>query len=303
MELTIGLWGMPAWLGGDFAGIAKLAALADGKGVDRLDLPDHLLMSENLEAYPYAHVPPAANRAYFYEPLTMLAALAAVTTRMRLASGILIAPLRSAAFLAKQAATLDLIANGRLDLGIGVGWQKEEYDASGVPWEGRFGFMDEQVRACKELWRNAPASFEGKRIRFDRLCALPFPVQSGGIPIWFGLAPTERNFARIAELGEGWMASPIEDDPVKFGACVRSLRDAFAARGRDPAGLKAQAKPRVVKKPDGRPDIDATLAQFAAFAAAGATSLYMAVHYLCPDVEDYEAVLDRLIAARDAVGG
>jgi probable F420-dependent oxidoreductase len=301
VELTIGLWGMKPWLAGDFAGIARMAALADRKGVDRLDVPDHLLMSENLEAYPYAKVPPAANRANFYEPLTLLAALAGLTTRIRLATGVLIAPLRPAVFLAKQAATLDLIAKGRLDLGIGVGWQKEEYDAAGIPWEGRFGLMDEQIRACLALWTSAPAAFEGKRIRFDRVYGLPFPVQPGGIPIWFGVAPTERNFARIADLGVGWMASPLEDQPATFESHVRALRAAFQARGRDPAEARAQAKPRAVRSPDGTTDIAATLAQFPAFAAAGATSLYMAVHYLDPNERAYEATLDRLIAARDAI--
>jgi probable F420-dependent oxidoreductase len=301
VELTIGLWGMPAWLEGDFPGIAGMAALADRKGVDRLDTPDHLLMSETLDAYPYAKVPPSAARAYFYEPLTLLAALASITTRIRLATGIMIAPLRPAPLLAKQAATLDLVARGRFDLGIGVGWQQEEFQAAGIAWEDRFSLMDEQIRACRALWTTAPASFEGPRIRFDKVYALPFPVQEGGIPIWYGVAPTPRNFSRIAALGVGWMASPKEDDPVKFKADVQALRAAFAAEGRDPADARAQAKPRAVRQPDGTTDIDATLALFPAFAEAGATSLYMAIHYLSPDPDDYERNLDRLIAARDAL--
>jgi alkanesulfonate monooxygenase SsuD/methylene tetrahydromethanopterin reductase-like flavin-dependent oxidoreductase (luciferase family) len=193
---------------------------------------------------------------------------------------------------------LDLISGGRLDLGIGVGWQKEEYDASLVPWDGRFGHMDEQVRACKEFWRNAPASFHGDRINFDTLYSLPFPVQAGGIPIWYGVAPTERNFARIAELGDGWMPSPKEDQPAKFKEHVDALRAAFLARGRDPGSVKVQAKPRILRRPDGTPDIDATLAQYPAFAEAGATAIYVAVHNMCQSPEDYDSILDRLISVK-----
>ena len=297
-EVTIGLWGMPAWRAGDFAAIAEMAALAERKGIDRLDVPDHLLMSENLEVYPYADVPPAAARENFYEPLTILAALADRTSRIRLSTGILISPLRSAVFLAKQAATLDVISNGRLDLGIGVGWQKEEFDASGVPWEGRYAYMDEQVLACKQLWSQSPASFSGKRIAFERVYSMPLTVQAGGIPIWYGLAPTDRNFGRIAELGDGWMPSPLEHDADKLKTHIQALRAAFTARGRDPDSVKVQAKPRVIRDTNGAPDIEATLAQFDAFAAAGVTSLYMATHYLCSDKSDYEKVLERIVAHR-----
>jgi probable F420-dependent oxidoreductase len=292
---------MPAWLEGDFAGIADLLVSAESKGFDRLDMPDHLLMSENIEVYPYAKVPPAAYRAHFYEPLTILAALAAVTSRIRLATGILIAPLRPAVLLAKQAATMDMISGGRLDLGLGVGWQKEEYDACGVPWEGRFGYMDEQVKACRALWQNAPAHFAGKHVNFDTVYALPFPLQKPGIPIWYGVAPTARNFARMAEMDAGWMPSPKEDNPEQLAEHVKNLRNAFARSGRDPATVKVQAKPRTRHHPDGTPDVAATLAQYAAFAQAGATTIYVTAHYLCADPKDYETILDRVIAVRQAI--
>jgi len=185
VELTIGLWGMPAWLEGDFAGIVDLLVTAESKGFDRLDLPDHLLMSENIEIYPYAKVPPPVYRAHFYDPLTILAALAAVTSHIRLATGLLIAPLRSAVLLAKQAATIDVTSNGRLDLGLGVGWQKEEYDACGVSWEGRFGYMDEQVKCARPFCRQTC------QIRYRLRIAFSTPKTSHPDLVWRAADGTE----------------------------------------------------------------------------------------------------------------
>ena len=166
-------------------------------------------------------------------------------------TGILISALRPAALLAKQLSTLDQLSNGRLDIGVGTGWQKEEYDAVGLPWEGRFGRLEEQVAAMQVLWRDAPASFHGKYENFDRIYCRPAPMQPDGVPIWFGLAPSEANIARIARVGTGWM--PMEQDPEKLRAPIAEIRSAFARAGRDPAGLKVRAGMQVVMDGD-RPD-------------------------------------------------
>ena len=117
----------------------------------------------------------------------MLAVLAGVTQRIRLSTGVVIAPLRSAVLLAKQLATLDVMSRGRVSIGLGVGWQKEEYDASGVPWEGRYTRLIEQLRVCRLLWSEAPASFRGETVSFEKIHAYPRPLQPGGVPIWLGL--------------------------------------------------------------------------------------------------------------------
>ena len=87
-------------------------------------------------------------------------------------------------------ATLDVVSNGRVDLGVGVGWQPEEFAACGVPFEERWSRLDDGLRACRALWGEAPASFTSKSVSFERIWSLPRPVQPNGIPIWFGVAPS-----------------------------------------------------------------------------------------------------------------
>jgi len=241
VKVAIGFWGLPEWTRGDLPAILDMARTAEHAGIDMLCAGDHLALSpEGLANYPYGKFRASIDEP-FYEPLTMLAAIAGATSRMRLGTTILLAPLRPALFLAKQAATLDVISGGRLDLGVGVGWQKEEFDAAGAPWEGRFGYMDEQVRACRTLWSEAPASFHGKWVSFDRLHARPFPVQPGGVPIWFGLPPTDRNLRRVAELGNGWL--PMEPDAKVLAGHIADLRARLAALGRDPLSVRIMARP------------------------------------------------------------
>jgi alkanesulfonate monooxygenase SsuD/methylene tetrahydromethanopterin reductase-like flavin-dependent oxidoreductase (luciferase family) len=113
--------------------------------------------------------------------------------------------------LAKQLATLDVMSRGRLSIGLGVGWQKEEYEAAGVPWEGRYTRFMEQLRVCRLLWSEAPATFHGRTVDFQKIHAFPRPVQHGGVPIWLGVSPSDLNIARMAEHADGWI--PMEQDP------------------------------------------------------------------------------------------
>ena len=166
-------------------------------------------MGENVQNYPYGRFPAPLDYPWF-EPLTVLAVLAGVTERIRLSSGIVIAPLRPAVLLAKQIATLDVMSRGRVSIGLGVGWQKEEYDAAGIPWEGRNTRFFEQIEVCRLLWSEAPAAFHGKTVNFDKIYSYPRPVQAR-VPIWLGIAPTERNIERMAKVADGWI--PMEQDP------------------------------------------------------------------------------------------
>src|SRR5207237_1783610 len=112
-------------------------------------------------------------RRAWLEPLTLLTAVAAITSTIRLATGILIAPLRPAVLLAKTAATLDVLSGGRLELGVGTGWQQEEFEALGVSYEDRWQRTDDAIAACRVLWRDLPSTFESSTLSFHGFFCAP----------------------------------------------------------------------------------------------------------------------------------
>ncbi|HLG86737.1 MAG TPA: TIGR03619 family F420-dependent LLM class oxidoreductase [Alphaproteobacteria bacterium] len=295
VKVALGTWGLQKWFDGDFAPVIDLMRLADEKGIDQVSITDHVVMGEHVEKYPYG---PFYNPLDFpwYEPISVPSAIAGVTKDIRLSTGILIAPLRPAVLLAKQLATLDVISRGRVDIGLGLGWQKEEYEAAGVPWEGRYARLEEQVRVCKLLWSQAPASFAGSSVGFDRIHAYPRPVQSGGIPIWFGLAPTEKNFTRIAQLGDGWL--PMENDAEKLAPHIDNLRSAFRSIGRDPGKIAVRAVAPYVFRDDGKADLDRTLVKIPAMIQAGVTIVEFHPAWFTDGVRGFETILDAMTSIK-----
>jgi probable F420-dependent oxidoreductase len=269
LRISLGVWGLENLYGGDPRGMIEIAQRAEAAGIDQINLTDHVVMSARTDRYPFGAFPVPPEYPWF-EPLTLLAAIAGATSRIRLGTGVLIAPLRSAVLLAKIAATLDVMSGGRLDLGVGTGWQREEYEASGVPFEGRMARMDDQLRACRTLWSQAPASFRSQTVSFEGIWSNPRPLQSP-LPLWFGLAPTEANARRIAELGQGWL--PIYADPAFIRQGVDLLRRAFEKARRDPAELRVRALTPVGFDRDGVGDLDGALAGIDAARAAGATDI------------------------------
>ncbi len=294
VKISIGLLGIERLIGGDFANVVDVARQAEDAGIDMLSITDHVVMGEHLEKYPYGAFPLPLDYPWF-EPMVVLASIASATKTIRLSTGVLISPLRPAVLLAKQLATLDVMSHGRVTIGLGIGWQKEEYDASGLPWETRYKQFDEQIAVCKLLWSEAPASFHGTTVNFDKIHAFPRPVQPDGIPLWFGLAPTEKNFARIAEYGDGWI--PMERDPVVLAGHIKVLRDAFAARGRNPM----DAKIRVGIRPAAGSDLDAVLASSKAVVEAGADVLEFIVSAWCKTGAELPAFFAKLAAWRDSL--
>jgi probable F420-dependent oxidoreductase len=237
MKIGVQVYKLPEWFGGDIRGVIDFARQVDEIGVHSISVVDHVIMGEDVSGYPYGKLRGALDYPRF-EPMTHLAAIAAVTKRVRLTSGIVIAPLRSAPLFAKELATLDHLSGGRVDIGLGVGWQKTEYDASLIPWERRFSRMMDQLRACKALWTECPATYKGEFYAFDRVYSMPFPVQPGGIPLWFGFALNERNIERIAELGDGWL--PAERRPEVLAGEIGQIKAAMEKRGRDPSKLQVR---------------------------------------------------------------
>lgn len=291
MRVAVGLFGYQNFFGGDIAKAVDFARIAEAEGIDLVSITDHVVMGPRTDRYPYGPFPVGPEWPW-PEPMVVLSAIAATTTRIRLSMSVLIAPLRSAVLLAKQAATLDAISGGRLDLGVGVGWQEEEYAASGIPFEKRLSRMTDQLRACRALWSRQPASFDSPTVRFRDIVQLPAPVQPGGVPLWFGIAAKPRNCERIAELGAGWV--PISVDPGAIAPGVAKLREAFRAAGRDPGELGVRAGVRPIFASDGRGDLEATLAQVPAMAGAGVTCIEMQPSAFCRERADLVPFLRRI---------
>jgi len=290
--ICIGMYGLNEWFGGDFRPVIDLIAIADQKGVDQVNVPDHVVMGEATDKYPYGKFVTPPDYPWI-EPLTLLSAAATATSRIRLSTGIIIAPLRPAAVLAKQVATLDMLSRGRLDLGVGVGWQKEEYLACGLSFETRYALLDEQMRACRLLWSEAPASFAGRFVNFDRIYSKPFPSQPR-VPVLLGLAPTAKNAVRVAEYADGWL--PLRETVAEVRAGVATLREAFRRRGREPTELQVRAVPQFDFRSDGRADLRATLAQIPALLEAGATAVELYACMFCSNRGEFEEFCEQLVA-------
>lgn len=234
------------------------AKAAEAAGFSQYVVTDHVVMGECTDAYPYGAWPTPLDFPW-WEPMTVLAAIAAATHRIELTQGILIAPLRSAVLLAKQAATLDRLSGGRLALGLGTGWQREEYAASGLNFADRRGFFIEQLRAMKCLWTQRCASFTGEHIRFEQVYSSPRPTRPTGVPIHVGMAPSAANLPWMAELADGWL--PIETEPARYAPDISRIKAALEKQRRDPAAFCVRAKLPTVAGLDGLPCLRATLAR------------------------------------------
>jgi probable F420-dependent oxidoreductase len=292
-KIAIGLYDLHKWFGGDIAAVGQVVGLAEKKGIDQVIIGDHVSMGADRSAYPFGAFTPPLDYPWF-EPITLMAALANATRCIRLSMSILISPLRPAVLLAKQLATLDVLSNGRVDAGLGVGWQRLEYEAQGVPFEKRGAILEEQVQACRELWRAAPASFHGAHVSFDGVYSYPQPVQPNGIPIWLGCAPSDRWVLRIAEHCDGWV--PLGLSSERIAVTVARIKAAMAARGRDPGTLSVRTMVPPVPGANGLCDLEATLARAPEARDAGATHLEFYPTMFCRDETGLEAFFDRLAA-------
>lgn len=209
----------------DAAAIKDLAQGAEALGYDYVLAYDHVLGANpdrpNWRGpYNYTHA--------FHELFVLFGYLAAVTERLSLVSGILIAPQRQTALLAKQAAQVDVLSGGRLRLGIGIGWNSVEYDALGEEFRKRGKRIEEQVALLRALWTQELVTFEGTFDRVDDAGLNPLPVQQP-IPIWFG-GGADVVLRRMARLGDGWMPNTM---PVaRARASVDRLLYYLAEEGR-----------------------------------------------------------------------
>ncbi|MFF0488404.1 TIGR03619 family F420-dependent LLM class oxidoreductase [Nocardia sp. NPDC004068] len=262
----------------DWSRMLAAARAMDDAGVDRVVVSDHVVFGANSDAYADPSVggvaggrQPTGPDGQWLEPLTVLTALAATTTRIRLGTAILLAALRRPVVLAKQLATLDVLSGGRIDLGVGVGWQREEYDAAGLPFERRGRLLDHTLEVCRELWTERRATYRGPELSFDGIHQMPKPRQPGGIPVWVSGTVNDAVARRLTRFGTGWIPwGPARDDPA---GAIAAMKDRVASLGGDPGHLQIQGTATIVERPDGTLDIDATLASVPPLIAAGVTDV------------------------------
>ena len=252
------------------------ARAADAAGIDRLVVSDHVVLGENLGEYGKPEVggtaggqQPTGPDGQWLEPMTLLSMVAAQTTHARLHTGILIAALRRPVVLAKTLATLDTLSLGRLDLGVGVGWQREEYDAAGMPFEGRGRTLDHTMEVCQALWNEESASYSSDGVEFSGVHCNPKPLQAGGVPFWISGRLNKNVLRRIARFGAGWI--PWGDDANDPAAGLARIREALDEAGRDSKGFQVTSYLPIAKGGDGGIDVEATMAVVPAMAEAGIT--------------------------------
>ena len=231
---------MSANLMGNVEGIAAgdLARTAEEVGFHSIWAVEHAVVPvEYASTYPYdegGRLFKGASQLDHSDPLIWLAFAAAATTKIRLATGILILPQRNPLIAAKEIASLDRLSDGRLDLGIGVGWLREEFDALGVPFEARGARTDEYLRALRVLWSETEAEFHGEFVDFAPVYCQPKPTQQP-IPILVG-GHSDRAARRVGELGDVFFPA---ERPVETLTSLHSLAKEYAEKaGRDPSGIE-----------------------------------------------------------------
>src|SRR4051794_36301636 len=277
-ELSVHLWTFSAEDPGGWQHVLDQAVAADEAGVDRLVFSAPVVLGETRGASARPELggaeggrQPTGPDGHWLEPLTVLSVLSGLTTRIRLGTNILIAALRRPVVLAKTAATLDVLSGGRLDLGVGVGWQREEYDAAGLDFDDRGRLLDHSLAVCRALWEQPRASFSSDDLSFDAIHLMPKPMQPGGLPVWVSGTVNPRVVRRLARFGNGWIPwGPAAADPV---AGIAEMRGRLADEGRDPEGLQVTGALRLVKDDDGVIDLDRTMEPVPKLAEAGLTDL------------------------------
>jgi probable F420-dependent oxidoreductase len=215
-------------------GIVELARALEERKLESLWLPEHThIPTSRRTPAPTGEDELAEEYRRCLDPLVALAAAATATERLRIGTGILLAAQRDPIVTAKAVATLDLLSGGRVDLGVGYGWNEDELEHHGVDYAVRRDVVRERVLAMQRLWEDDEASFAGRYVTFSPSWSWPKPVQQP-LPVLLGGAAGPTLFAHIAEYAHGWI--PIGGRGLTDA--VPRLRDAVADAGRDPADLR-----------------------------------------------------------------
>ncbi len=250
---------------------AVMAEAAEQHGIESLWTVEHVVVPKDYKsAYPYSSSGkmPGGEDVPIPDPLIWLSWVAGRTSKVRLCTGILILPQRSPVVLAKEVATLDVLSRGRVTLGVGVGWLKEEFDAIGVPFEERGPRTDEAIEALRVLWTQAEPTYKGKYYSFEAAKSHPQPAQKGGVPIVIG-GHTKAAARRAGRLGDGFF--PARAAPDELRALLDEVKKSAEQAGRDPGAIEITT--------GGPPNADAVKA----YAALGVSRMILPPPAFDPD--------------------
>jgi len=275
--------------------LSLIAARGEQLGFGIFAIPDHIIFptADIHSRYPYTldgkYVAGQNEGGDVLEPLAMLAYLAGVTKKARLLLSVLVVPYRHPVLTAKLLSTADLLSNGRVVCGVGVGWMEQEFAPVGAPpFAERGKVTDEYVAIYRELWTNPEPRYKGQYCNVEGIVFSPRPVQKGGIPIWVG-GETEPAMRRTARYADGWY--PICSNPKhpldtlpKFKAGIEKVRRYAEEAGRNPDNIKIASwvvwppGDHREKLPSGDPKLftgraDDMAADIDAFTKLGVTSL------------------------------
>ncbi len=228
--------------------LAHLAVTAEKCGVESLWTVEHVVIPQGYQSpYPYSKSGkiPGGEDVSIPDPLIPLGFVAALTSKVKLATGILILPQRHPLYVAKEVATLDVLSHGRIILGIGSGWLKEEFDALGLDFRQRGARTDEAIQAMRAVWNDNPSSYHGKHFNFGPLMSFPKPIQKG-VPIHVG-GHSPAAARRAGRFGDGFF--PAIGDHAKLKELFGIMRDVAHKAGRNPDAIELSCM--------GRADVDA----------------------------------------------
>lgn len=293
--------------------VLRVATGAEALRYSSLFVTDHVVLPASMarSVYPYSptgHLPGGAAQDYL-EPLTMLAWLAHATKRVKIGTSVLVIPYRNPVVTAKMLATIDRLSGGRVILGVGVGWLREEFEAlAAPPFEQRGRVTDDYLAVMRAAWTHDPVTIATTHYAVRDVHALPKPAQPGGIPLWIG-GHTDGAIRRAARLGDAWhpiaLRPPGSLVPDDYAAKVKQLRTAAQRAGRDADAIALtvrvpmEVRPARAKAPGGdRPLFQGTAAEVArdvrAYQALGVR--HFVFDPVQPELKAWLAALERFAA-------
>ena len=278
--MQISAWFPTRDIGTDPVRIRDWAQAAEELGYDHIEVPDHVFGATARDGWS----PRYTEQDPFHETFVTLGFLAAVTTTIGLASGVLILPQRQTGVVAKQAAQVDILSGGRLRLGVGVGWNHVEYEALNEDWKSRGTRQREQVEVLKKLWCDDLVTYQGRFHQFTEVNITPRPVQRP-IPVWFG-GSSDAVVKRAAQIGDGWM--PIMAPDHEAEAKLEQLRNHLSDCGRDTSAFGIEGWLRMDKA-----DPDEWRAAAEGWRKLGADIVMLYPMYRIPNFDDQIETLRR----------